>query len=73
VILASLDLADWAAFAGIAAAGLSFVTLPVIAYQHEEILSDPTPLVRNAMDAIWQGFGLERCHLFDAEGRWLGD
>jgi hypothetical protein len=41
--------------------------------ENEEILSDPTPLVRNAMDAIWQGFELERCHLFDAEGRWVRD
>jgi len=41
--------------------------------ENEEILNDPTPLVRNAMDAIWQGFGLERCHLFDSEGRWVRD
>lgn len=33
MILASLDLADWAALSGIVAAGPSLVTLPVIAYQ----------------------------------------
>lgn len=37
---------------------------------NDELLHDPAPVVRRAMDAIWQGFGVERCHLFDAEGGW---
>jgi schlafen family protein len=36
----------------------------------EDLLSDPTPTVRAAMDALWQGFGIARCLLFDAEGNW---
>ncbi|HEY8810671.1 MAG TPA: ATP-binding protein [Solirubrobacterales bacterium] len=39
--------------------------------ENDELLHDPTPVVRRAMDAIWQGFGLERCHLFDADGKWI--
>jgi len=33
-------------------------------------LLDPAFITRDAMDALWQGFGIERCTLFDSEGRW---
>jgi hypothetical protein len=36
----------------------------------DELLNDPTPTVREAMDRIWQGFGLARCTLFDQQGAW---
>ncbi len=34
----------------------------------DELLVDPTPTVKEAMDLIWQAFGIERCLLFDQEG-----
>lgn len=37
----------------------------------EQLLTDPTPVAQAALDAIWQGFGLDRCALFDADGNWL--
>jgi hypothetical protein len=36
----------------------------------DELLDDPTPTVRHAMDLIWQGFGVNRCFLFDDDGKW---
>lgn len=36
----------------------------------EELLADPTSTVQAAMDALWQGFGLARCLLFDVDGSW---
>jgi hypothetical protein len=44
------------------------------AYQEvsaDELLLDRTATVRNAMDRIWQGFGLQRCGLFEPDGDWL--
>lgn len=36
-----------------------------------DLLLDPTPTVREAMDVIWQGFGVQRCPYFDHEtGAW---
>jgi hypothetical protein len=37
----------------------------------DQLLSDPSPTVQAAMDAIWQGFGIDRCLHFDADGNWL--
>lgn len=34
----------------------------------DRLLADPMPVVREAMDAIWQAFGIERCLLFRADG-----
>jgi hypothetical protein len=36
----------------------------------DELRADPTPTARDAMDRIWQGFGLPRCFLFDESGSW---
>jgi hypothetical protein len=36
----------------------------------EELLADPTPTVQAAMDALWQGFGVARCLLFEEDGSW---
>jgi Putative DNA-binding domain len=37
----------------------------------ERLLRDPTSVTHSAMDAIWQGFGIERCLLFDNHGAWI--
>jgi hypothetical protein len=37
----------------------------------DELLLDPTPTVRGAMDVFWQGFGVTRCPYFDQDGRWV--
>ena len=37
----------------------------------DELLVDRTATVREAMDRIWQGFGIQRCGLFEADGDWL--
>ena len=40
----------------------------------DDLLVDPTPVVRDAMDVISQGFGLPRSPHFDAAtGEWLGE
>jgi hypothetical protein len=48
--------------------------IDVVGYSTEveadRLLIDPTPTVHDAMHAIWQGFGLDRCSLFDAAGSW---
>lgn len=36
----------------------------------EQLLADPTPVTKAALDAIWQGFGLDHCVLFDDAGNW---
>lgn len=36
----------------------------------DQLLVDPTPTTRAALDAVWQGFGIDRCVLFDGEGNW---
>jgi hypothetical protein len=36
----------------------------------DDLLADPTPTVRDAMDRIWQAFGINRCLLFDEQGNW---
>jgi len=36
----------------------------------DQLLADPTPTTRAALDAIWQGFGVDRCALFDGDGNW---
>lgn len=36
----------------------------------DRLSADPTPITRAALDAIWQGFGLSRCFLFDENGTW---
>jgi hypothetical protein len=36
------------------------------------MLEDPLPLVRNAMERIWQAFGYQTCLLFDEDGNWTG-
>jgi|GEM_PF-3483959 len=37
----------------------------------ERLLRDPTSITHSALDAIWQGFGIERCSLFDGDGAWI--
>jgi len=36
----------------------------------DELLVDRTATVREAMDRIWQGFGIQRCGLFEPDGDW---
>lgn len=36
----------------------------------DQLMADPELATRDAMDTIWQGFGLPRCLLFDADGNW---
>jgi hypothetical protein len=38
----------------------------------DRLLADPMPVVRDAMDAVWQAFGIERCLLFKADGSFAG-
>ena len=37
----------------------------------DELRVDPTPVVREAMNLIWQGFGVASCPYFDTSGAWL--
>ncbi len=46
----------------------------VVAYREttvDTLLADPLPLVRDAMQLIWQAFGQSTCLLFDANGAWV--
>ena len=37
----------------------------------DALLADPLPVVREAMELIWQAFGYPRCLLFDETGTWV--
>jgi hypothetical protein len=37
----------------------------------ELLTADPMPIVHEAMDFVWQGYGYERCALFSADGEYL--
>jgi hypothetical protein len=53
-----------------APAGVEFIN----AYHEatvDALLADPLPVVREAMELIWQAFGYPRCLLFDETGTWV--
>jgi hypothetical protein len=37
----------------------------------DDLLADPLPSVRHAMQVIWQAFGYRQCLLFDSDGAWV--
>lgn len=47
--------------------------LPEIWIERVEAPGDLDTLARQALDVLWQAFGIEHCGLFDAEGKWRGN
>jgi hypothetical protein len=34
--------------------------------------ADVEQIARAILDTLWQSFGIERCYMYDEEGRWTG-